>query len=418
LEDGKFLPRDSASESVCMTGVIKPKTVMKFGFPKGVQVFIKMTRQYETQDKFKEIEPRLYRDVVNQLIQHRLTPHVMMYLGSERVSNWYKSFRRLAPTIPVVRSIRDKFIQAFGPTLPDRRKGGDLLVTECGRGIKFSTFMEKYVSDPEHTQELTKILFQIFYTLVVMDHRKITHYDLHLGNIFLEELVIGGTQPSQTFVYFLDDHTYVTLTLGKYFVRLYDWDMAYEEKTINESERRSRRIWACPNYGMCNVHKSEYDSHKVLMLVDRYRHVIPPRLAHFIQSQYGHSDQPDLNWNLYKRQKICNDHNCRSDSLCQLKTTQNPATLDTTVKCNGEWKPIPHAIVPVPTLLRTMVQHLQAPSTFQLHTLPDFDPHYLPGTFKWINYVFSPTTDTLLHAQQNITHNYKTHTLQPIRFKK
>lgn len=410
LDHVHILPKDSASESVCLTAHVRSKP----GMPKGLNVFVKMTTQYEDRDKFKEIEPRLYREVINSLVQSRLTPHVMMYLGSAAIPNWTKTFNALRK-VPGISTLRDKFEKEFGEDRMD--EPGNLLVTECGQGMSLRTFMESHYQDkPEHHAELAKILFQVFYTLLVMDHRELTHYDLHLHNIFLEKLKPSDTP--QTLVYFLDDHNYITLKLGDYFVRLFDWDMAFHKKVIKRPEKSSRLQWACPNYGMCNIHKSEYDLHKVLMLIYDFKIRLSPEWISFIESMYGNRTSTDLNKNLWIRRSKCTGsaNGCRLDSLCNIQILQNQFTGVTHYTCKGAWKVRHGAISSSSTLLTSFVARFASENTFQLRALPKFDPQYLPGTFKWMNYVFGARENIFRAAQQNVVRDYESERLDPLLF--
>lgn len=398
LDNVRILPKDSASDSICFTGLIKPRT----GLPKGLYLFVKLTRSYGPSDKFKEIEPRIYKESINPLIQNRLTPHLMMYLGSKHVRNWGRVFDKTS-VYPVSVKLKEEYENMFGAfNQQGHRTGGDLLVTECGNGITLLKFLDKY-THADH-DELLKILFQIIYTLHVMDNYEITHYDLHLGNVFLEQLSAQRDQTPQTFVYFLNENTYVVLELGEYFVRLFDWDMAYQKDVIKKVEEDSRRKhWACKDAGICNTHKSQYDFHKLFMLIYKYYKLKLDRsILEFLKDQYGNIQSKDLNENIFLRETSCDEPaqpHCRADSLCEIKKDGKYNT------CKGEWKVRPNAISDSYSILLDFSRRFVSDSTFQVYHVDEqgFDPSYVPGTFKWINYVFASDPQILEDARAKIT---------------
>lgn len=417
LENVNFLTKDSVSDSICFTALCKPVNIsgsrsipFRYFLRHGVNIFVKMTQQYASENQFKEIEPALYRNVINGLVQHRRTPHMMMYLGHERVKIWYRAFRSLK-TIPVVKDIKRKFENIFGNPMPHGQRGGDLLVTECGQGQPLKKFMDTLTLSDKDQEEFIKILFQIFYTLEVMDHCRLTHYDLHLGNIFLEDMSKHRGTEQQYFIYFLTNTDYVVLPLGNWFVRLFDWDMGYEEQTITASQTRSRKQWACPKYGMCNTDKSEYDVNKVLMLIYDDEKKLNPDLNDFIRQCYGNDSDVDLNKNIFKRRTECNGRNCRDDSLCEIQQHGSR------ISCNGEWKNRPNAITSIGAILDIFIETFNGPGTFASNKLPSFDPRFLPGTHKWMNYVFSPSRTILSDVKAELESLVKHRKLVPIEFK-
>lgn len=411
IDNVKILPKDSASDSICFTGSIRPRA----GLPKGLHVFVKLTRSYNQSDKFKEIEPRIYKESINPLIQYRLTPHLMMYLGSKHVRNWEQVFDQ-SKQYPVSIKLSEEYEDIFGPfSQQGTRRGGDLLITECGNGITLLKFLDKY--SQVHQDELVKLLFQIIYTLHVMDNYEITHYDLHLGNVFLEQLGAQRDQTPQTFIYFLNDNTYVVLQMGEYFARLFDWDMAYQKDVIKKVEEDSRRkYWACKDAGICNAHKSQYDFHKLFMLIYKYYKVKLDRsLLEFIKDQYGNLGSKDLNENLFLRESACGDPaqpHCRADSLCEIKQV-GPLNL-----CTGNWTIRPNAMNDSYSILLDFARRFQSDSTFQVFHVDEqgFDPQYVPGTFKWINYVFASDPQILEDARGQIVELQKLKKLNVNKF--
>jgi hypothetical protein len=410
IDNVQFLPKDSSSDSICFTGFIKPRP----GLPRGLKLFVKLTREYSLGNKFKEIEPRVYKDAINPLIQKRLTPHLMMYLGSKHVQDWGKVFDQTS-MYPLSIKLHEQFEHEFGKlSVQKSRRGGDLLMTECGNGITLLKFLDKY-THADH-DELLKLLFQIIYTLHVMDNYEITHYDLHLGNIFLEKLHTQLDQTPQTFVYFLNDNTYVVLQLGNYFARLFDWDMAYQKDVIKKVEEKSRKQWACSDAGICNTHKSQYDFHKLLMLIYKYYKVKLDRtILEFIKDQYGNLGSKDLNENIFLRETSCGDPaqpHCRADSLCEIKKVGQYNM------CNGEWKIRPNAIETSYNILLDFTRRFNSKSTFQVYHADDdgFDLQYIPGTFKWINYVFGSDPQILEDARLRIEQLQKNNQLKSLTF--
>jgi hypothetical protein len=76
--------------------------------------------------------------------------------------------------------------------------------------------------DYERPYEFKQILFQVIYSLSVMDHFGIVHNDLHFGNVFVQELEKPKTLKFNIGKYRLNVTT-------KYLIKFFDWDRAYVE---------------------------------------------------------------------------------------------------------------------------------------------------------------------------------------------
>ena len=419
IHNGHIFAHTTSSDSVCFTAVIqsdvnndvdRPKRYMYF-LKNGVKVFVKLTRSYDSAHKFKEIEPRIYKQIINNIVNHQLSPHVMLFMAHEHIKNWKTFVHSVLDKTNDVKFRLELFKSIATQFKVNQRKtrpGGEMLITECGEGISLSTFMKSYSSSKQ--SELVSILFQLLYTLLVLDKIKLTHYDLHFGNIFLEEV---EDSVDKTFVYFISLDTYVVLTVGKYFVKLFDWDFAYNKQLITHAESKSRNVWPCDSFGKCNTHSSTYDVHQILAILKVFSHKLGTNLNSFIDQQFGNTSSTDPNVNLTLRPEVCgeDDNSCDFETLCELKQNK-----DDGLHCTGQWKPRPKSINGIETMLKEFVDAFATSGNsnsngrflrwsypgFKVYKLPQFNSEYKPGSYLWNGHVFASSERLLKHVRREI----------------
>jgi len=302
------------------------------------------------------------------------------------------------------------------------RPGGDLIITECGKGGSLYSFIKSITNTHENNCELISILWQVLYTLAVMDKLELTHYDLHLGNIFLEDV---SQATDKTMIYFVTPTTYVVLKCRKYFCKLFDWDFAYASSIATPEEKKARSAWPCNSYGICNVHQSEHDVYSLFSLLIKHQNtslqtVIDPTIIEFIKSMFGNLSSHNLNENLLSRITECTgiDGRCHAEKLCEVvkQFGHRPSSLGAIHRqgfkpvCNNGWKPRPGAIESIETIVTQKFIHsdpMKAFNVFQTHELPRFNHQFIPGTYRWNNHVFGLTENILATAKDTIIQLFK-----------
>jgi hypothetical protein len=449
LDEVHLLARNSSSTSVCFTANLRPhplpddapgpakhspgrrrkpvisdktlawkKSQLVF-LRQGVRVFGKMTIEYKDSTKYREIEPRLYETVINNLVIRRQTPHLMLMLGHIFVPD----LTVIRPDDEIPTSLSANDILYTAKTMQQREiddhglkyRGAHVLVTECGIGMSFGDYLNQFDKNSALARdELYRLLFQIFYTLTAMSFAKLTHYDLHTQNIFLER--VAHTHYKKL-IYFLTPIYYIVLPLGGYMVKLYDWDLAYHADAITPQEAAARTDWVCEHTGLCNSHNSAYDMYKVLsQLMYFYPTKMPKEILEFCRQQFNTTEESrnstDANQNLLLRATVCGTKfsrdQCRLDSLCEIDNA--------TQRCAGEWTPRAGSLYTALYVMRNFVNQMRSPTRFETAMLPNFDLDYLPHTYNWINCVFGLRADVLEQAKANILAMVADNTIEPLKF--
>jgi len=119
--------------------------------------------------------------------------------------------------------------------------------------------------------DLLMITFQTLYTLSVMDEMQITHYDLHVGNIFYHR----PEKPAQnTRMYILNNHMAFLTHPCSVQTHLNDWDLSYHQPSIKTMLGDFKRL---PDYhdslNIKSRHNIAFDLYMVI-------HNLYPYFAH------------------------------------------------------------------------------------------------------------------------------------------
>lgn len=109
-----------------------------------------------------------------------------------------------------------------------------------------------------NNEDLTSIIFQIIYTLCVMNYYGIQHNDLTESNIFITKL-----DTTVYYKYELEENLWFTVPIN-YFVKIYDWDNGtlFSSKYNGEGEdyyNDKLNGLFCLSYGMCNEKLDKFD---------------------------------------------------------------------------------------------------------------------------------------------------------------
>lgn len=353
LKSIRYLKKDSASDSLCFMGKIKlsPSVSRAHSHENGIQkiihrylaqepyhVFVKIVQEYQESDwKFKEIEPHIYEKVVNKMVFEHLSPHFMLYLT--RGSSCLLRELRERPHGNVYQKLKKVFPQAKDTTVFHtmvlESAGSKQTLSDFLHRMKFTWQMGDLVAYMKYMSQLLVILFQLFYTLVVMDEQQVTHYDLHFNNIFvLEPNSNVSTKHSQeSLAVYLVDHDLAVLVNDEVAtIRIFDWDYGYEAQCASHLNVNSRAEYACPQWGVCDSHNPRFDLHKVIDLLCDYG-VLPIHMENLLEKVYlqPNSTDPNINPLLRRNRLMCDEPTCWSDTLCHLDVENDEYV------CKGEW---------------------------------------------------------------------------------
>jgi len=174
-------------------------------------------------DNSLEVERIIYRDVINQLVLNRNTPHVLLYYGTINCDNFGQFTSDQVDGDNGIVGNLAKLAQAN----TDVDEHFDLnhmraLVLERSSGETLFTFLN--MNRRRTNNDVAAVLFQVFYTLAAFRDIGLQHNDLHTRNIFVQEY-----DDPQTHTYLVGEQHY--LVTSKYQARVFDYDRAHKQTT-------------------------------------------------------------------------------------------------------------------------------------------------------------------------------------------
>ena len=130
----------------------------------GIPVFVKLTRAYDNEDSFIEIEGKIGIHIINKMVRDRTTPHMMSMLAVEHSNNVPGDVDQLIRTeqthtnigvlkAPVKHLFTPESYSNYDINLTDSArmrhleklaKRGTLLMAECGNGTEFRYWVKKH----------------------------------------------------------------------------------------------------------------------------------------------------------------------------------------------------------------------------------------------------------------------------------
>lgn len=129
------------------------------------------------------------------------------------------------------------------------------LVTKRVVGVENN--LEKVsVSQVLSEDEIKEILFQLFFTLYLMETVKLQHNDMHYGNILIENL-----PERRNINYVVEGKSFVVKT--KYLLRVYDWDFAYvDDPYFGPNKKLNNKL--ATEAGVLNEFVENYDYFQIM----------------------------------------------------------------------------------------------------------------------------------------------------------
>ena len=228
-----------------------------------------------------EYEINIYKYVIKPLIDRNICPNFIMYYSSGECS--YENLRNMLAKnkpIPEENLIRNITMIAncllFRPAINDDEHIDfepdiipfneewryNILINSTMKS--FQTFLqyieirgENFLNskDPLFSKDL-KILFQIFAGCYAMSLSKMVHNDLHLNNIFIENI----EEQDVSYQFFGTYYTFRTDVK----VKIYDFDNSYVQR-FGPNPSISRYL--CDTYSYCNVFTDNFDIITVLIKI-------------------------------------------------------------------------------------------------------------------------------------------------------
>lgn len=232
-----------------------------------------------------EYEIKVYKNVIKPLIDNNICPNFIMYYASGQCSfenlkniltenskeNHDEIEEKLKRNMTIIAncladrpSINDASEYAFPESYVKFDQDWRYNILAISTMKNFETF-SKYIKrrgidflddKDEETHRDYKIIFQIFAACYAMSLSKMVHNDLHLENIFVEQI------PEQEVSYGISGLYYTFTTDVK--VKIYDYDSSYVEHL---GPNLGIPDFFCSKYSYCNIFTENFDIITVLIKI-------------------------------------------------------------------------------------------------------------------------------------------------------
>jgi len=182
---------------------------------KGLKLGLKIVpieTKFEKYEHPTNLEFLALKELTDNIVCKNICPHVVFYLGHQKVSNKSRAL---------------KFLNLKRLEVEDLiRTNSNMLISEYIEGGSLDTWIyniyenEKTISD----KNWRIIVFQLIYTIAVMQHYyRMMHNDFHYGNILMDTTIkkVDG----QYFVYIINNETYYIPNVG-FIPKLWDFEFA------------------------------------------------------------------------------------------------------------------------------------------------------------------------------------------------
>jgi serine/threonine protein kinase len=186
---------------------------------KGTEIGIKIVpveKKYNKKNHPAMLECIFLRELTDNIINKNISPHIVYYLGYQKVSNNCKSL---------------KFLNLKKFEIEDYiRSSSNMLISEYIQGGSLDNWIyTSYENKEKISDNQWKILvFQLIYTLYVFQkYYKLMHNDCHYGNILIDNTI----EPKGHFIYKVKDKKFYIPNTGV-ICKLWDFEfsMSYNKK--------------------------------------------------------------------------------------------------------------------------------------------------------------------------------------------
>lgn len=249
MENIKVLEnKGSSSDSVILFGDLimnKKKTPVAFKI-----VFNAIDSWF---DNSLVVEQQIYTNVTENMINNFHTPHLTSCIGVVKLCDTHELKSTLSDD---QQKSFGKAMQSVDDAKYDISKASMLILGKSSG----KTLMEYIMGDDLTVDDRFNILFQIEYTLKCFEKVGLTHNDLHMKNIFIDEL-----EEPQERIYYISEDEWVKIKV-RYDTKIYDFDRG---AIYHPSVDRNFTLDAiyCKPYDQCNKFLPKRDLSSVLMSV-------------------------------------------------------------------------------------------------------------------------------------------------------
>jgi hypothetical protein len=146
-----------------------------------------------------------------------------------------------------------------------------ILITQVAGG---KTLDKATVSDAD----LPGVVAQVLISIAMMHSIGLQHNDLHIGNIFVEEL----PEPV-TFKYMVNENV-VANVVSKYFVRIFDWDLSFFKPYGSNVKTRGLAFYE--DIGIVNLNDRVFDVTTFLCTLGKYKGPKNPEIRKLLDSVF------------------------------------------------------------------------------------------------------------------------------------
>jgi len=186
---------------------------------KGIKFGLKVMpieTKYEKSEHPCNLENIILKHLTDNIVNKNISPHLVYYLGTQKVSNKSKALKML----------NLKRLEVDGSI----RTHSNMLISEYVDGGSLDNWIyNTYENDKEIENEQWKnIVFQLIYTIaIIQKYYRMMHNDFHYGNILIDTSI----KPGGYFVYQIDKKIYYIRNTG-IIPRLWDFEfsMVYSDK--------------------------------------------------------------------------------------------------------------------------------------------------------------------------------------------
>lgn len=365
-----FTSKQSASQSIIISGTIEPTAIDKMRSPNNNVIFKITFSPNNPLDNSLQVEIAIYKNIITRLVNNKNTPHVTSYLGFNQCRDSFKlPSTEIKPYNTQLKEIGNQ-IDEFKDKLYNLDEA-NLLITERSSGIE----LKKWITKTTLLHDLLSVIFQVLYTLNCFARIGLQHNDLHYGNIFIEDM-----GQSITLFYKRGPHQYIELTT-RYIVKIYDWDRGSILHPAVPSNLELTGIY-CKNFSTCEYYNPKFDCFQFVAHLMQY----------MTENIFGPSDKLELeSWlnNVFEQK--------------WFRTIFNSANWARLPYLN---KPTDAQFKPVKDVLRLFVDHKwsNSPFTIKSGTGDDLPPEIFfrpPEELTRVQEMWYPVSN-LSHQQRDI----------------
>jgi hypothetical protein len=262
IDDLKFHPSNSASETVILSGTLKDsqhiegstalKRLRKSINVQPNSVLLKISQVHSDLGKNNSvhIEQAIYKNVINKMLFGQITPHLIPYVTMFSCGDFGNALKTMRIHNKASAIARWKSLNS--PTSEYFHGLANVMMLEMNS--KGQTLRQFLKSDPPKEHVLS-VIVQVFYTLLCFNNLSppLRHNDLHFENILVD------TVSDEDITYVLNEsEAYRVRTFGN-MAKIYDFD-----RSFNGAENTHLNQSACESMGMCNRENPYFDTFSAL----------------------------------------------------------------------------------------------------------------------------------------------------------